>query len=192
MMEFGPIRMIQGDTVLSPSLPRIGIRFSPDFIYLGDVQYIARETFHVEEFIFIQPNGIGHVTRLLLVHFEGYLENKKGIYDYEARPTLRLGGDDYLYDLQLINLQDYLSQRPNSDLAHAADYLRQRSYTFAGDFTLQRFIRTVSADQRNEFVILVLERNEDPSFTSADIEQDALIAKKLQDRALSSFTILHE
>lgn len=190
-MEFGPIRMIQDDTILSPSLPRIGIRISPDFVYLGDVQYIARDTYHVEEFIFIVPNGIGHVTRLMIVHFEGFLENKQGVYDYIARPTVRLDGDEYLYDLQLIDLQEYLVQHPNSDLAHASDYIRQRSYTFAGDFTFQRFIRTVSEDRRNELVLLFLESNEDAQLKNEDIEKDAALAKKLQDQALSSFTILH-
>ena len=190
-MEYDLIRAIKDDTVLSPSLPRLGVRYSSDFIYLGDVQYIARDSFHVEEFIFINPNSIGHVTQLLLVHFEGYLENRDGMYEYINRPTVDLDGEKYLYDIQFIELQDYLSQRPNSDLAHATDYIRQRAYTFAGDFTFQRFIRAVGEDRRDEFVILYLERNEDPVYTPEDLQQDPELAARLQRRALDSFAIIH-
>lgn len=190
-MEYEPIRAIKGDTVLSPSLPRLGVQISPDFIYVGDVQYIARDTFHVEEFVFLCPNSIGHVTRLMLIHFEGYLENQQGMYEYTARPSVSMDGSDYLYDIQLINLQEYLSQFPNSDLAYAADYIRQRSYTLAGDFTLQRFIRTVGDDCRDEFVVLYLERNENPTYTGEDLKKDQELAHKLQQRALDSFKIVH-
>lgn len=190
-MEYGFIRAIEGDTILSPSLPRLGVRISPDFIYVGDVQYIARDSFHVEEFIFLSPNSIGHVTRLMLVHFEGYLENREGMYEYTARPSVHLDGEDYLYDLQFIDLQEYLNQRPNSDLAHAADYIRQRAYTVAGDYTFQRFIRAVGSERRDEFVVLYLERNEEPAYSPEDLLHDPALAEKLQQRALESFEILH-
>jgi hypothetical protein len=190
-MDYGIIRAIQGDTILSPSLPRLGVRISSDFIYIGDVQYIARDSFHVEEFIFLSLNSIGHVTRLLLVHFEGFLDNREGKYEYLTRPAVSLDGEDYLYDIQFIDLQDYLSQRPNSDLAHAADYIRQRSYTFAGDYTFQRFIRAVGEEQRDEFVILYLERNENPAYTPEDLQSNPDLAAQLQRRALDSFEIVH-
>ena len=190
-MEYGPIRTIESDTIISPSLPRLGVRISPDFIYLGDLQYIARETYHVEEFIFLSPNGLGHVTHLLLVHFEGFLENKPGTYENTARPTINLDGNHYLYDLFLIDLPDYLDQQPNSDIAHAADYIRQRAYTLAGKMTYQRFLRVVSEDMRNQFTIAYLERNEDPELTSELLAQDESIAQSLRERALSSFSILH-
>lgn len=190
-MDYGIIRAIQGDTILSPSLPRLGVRISPDFIYLGDVQYLARDSFHVEEFIFISLNSIGHVTRLLLVHFEGFLDNREGIYEYLPRPTISLDGEGYLYEIQFINLQDYLSQQPDSDIAHAADYIRQRSYTFAGDFTLQRFMRAVGDERRDEIVILYLERNENPAYTPEDLQANPDLAAQLQQHALESFAIVH-
>ncbi len=190
-LEYGPIRSIEGDTILSPSLPRLGVRISPNFIYLGDLQYIARETHHVEEFIFLNPNGLGHVTHMLLVRFEGFLENKAGKYDYPARPTVRLDGNDYLYDLFFIDLPDFIDQQPNSDIAHAADYIRQRAYTLAGEMTYQRFLRVVSGDRRSQFIVAYLERNEEPLLTADTLAQDANSAQALRERALASFTVLH-
>ena len=55
----------------------------------------------------------------------------------------------------------------------------------------KRFIRLVSPNRRNEFIVYVLERNLDPALTLETIEQDETRAKALLERALDSFTILH-
>lgn len=190
-LDYSSIRTIEDDIILSPSLPRLGVRISPNFIYVGDLQYIARDKQHVEEFIFLNPNGLGHVTQLLLVHFEGFLDNKPGMYDYHPRQSIQLDGSEYLYDLEFITIQDYIAHYPSSDLAHAADYIRQRAYTLAGEMTFQRFLRQVSPDRRNEFVVAYLERDEDPILTPEDLQADPAIGQALMDRALSSFTIVH-
>lgn len=191
-MDFGLIRTIQGDMILSPSMPRLGIRINPDYIYLGDLQYILRNTQHVEEFIFLCPSALGHVTRMLLVRFEGFLESKQGEYTLPDNRTVRLDNEDYFYDTLFIDLQEYLNRFPDSDIAHAADYIRQRAYTLAGDFIYQRFLRVVSGDRRYQFVIAFLERNDEAAQTPDIIQQDASAAQELLDRALTSFTILHE
>jgi hypothetical protein len=190
-MEFGPIHAIKDDMVLSPSMPRLGIRISPDFIYLGDLQYIAREMFHIEEFIFLSPNGIGHVTRLLLVHFAGYLENKEGAYEFTPLQTVRLDGDEYQHESDLVDIHSYLNRFPGSDLAHGADYIRQRAYTLAGDMVYQRFTRLVSPDRRNKFIVAYLERNNDQSLTAEKLRQDEY-ARAWLSRAMDSFSIIHD
>ncbi len=190
-MEYGMIRAIEGDTIISPSMPRLGVRISPEFVYLGDLQYLSNETFHVEEFICLSPNGLGHVTRLLLVHFAGFLENREGEYRYESPQTVTLDGETYLYQVEIADINDYVERFPGSDLAHAVDYIRQRAYTLAGDMVFQRFIRLVSPDRRNEFIVYVLERNTDPALTPQALEENAAMARALLDRALDSFTILH-
>jgi hypothetical protein len=190
-MDFGPIRAIEGDTITSPYLPRLGVRFSSDFVYLGDLQYLSRETYHVEEFIFLDPSGIGHAKQILLVHFSGFLENKVGEYKDSTQPTVCLDGEDYHHEVHFIDINDYLARNPQSDLAHAADYIRQRSYTLAGDMIYHRFSRLVSDDLRNHFIIAYLETNPEPAMTSAEIEKDGSLAQTLLDHALKSFTIIH-
>ena len=191
-MDFGTIRSIKGDLILSPSLPRLAIRYSPDFIYLGDLQYIARKTYHVEAFIFITPNSMGHATRLLLVHFQGFLESREGSYEFVSQPVVNLEGEEYQYERYFINLENDFKRFPGSDLAHSADYIRQRAYTLAGDMIHQRFQRLVSPDGRHLFSISYLEANNDPTLTDARLKQDTQAAQALQERALSSFSIVHE
>lgn len=188
-MDFGPHRAIKDDTILSPSMPRLGIRISPDYVYLGNLHYISENTHHVEQFLFISPSGIGHVTRMLLVHFAGFLVHKEGSYVYSFRQSVNLDGEDYLYDNRLVDIYELVRRSPGSELAHAADYIRQRSYTLAGGMRYQRFARLVSPDRRNEFVIAYLETypEEKPAVDALSKEE----AASLLDRALNSFTIIH-
>jgi len=190
-MEYGPIRAMEGDTIVSPTMPRLGIRISPDFVYLGDLQYIARETYHVEEFIFINPSGRGHARQILLVHFSGFLENKEGAYEHRSHPTIRLDGDDYQHEVRLVNINDYLTRYPDSDIAHAADYIHQRANTMAGDMVYHRFTRLVSADRRNQFIVAYLETKTDPQITQDTLREDPARVETLLSRALQSFTIIH-
>lgn len=183
-MEYGPIRMMKGDTIVSPSMPRLGVQVSPDFIYLGDLQYIAHGAHHAEAFILISPNGVGHVTRILLVHFEGFLENQEGAYRIASQTTIQMDDCTYAVETSVIDLQDYIAQQPRSDLAHAADYIRQRGYTLTGTMRYLRFSRLVSDDNRNLFVIACLDRCTEDEAACADPADGQVVA-------LSGFTIVH-
>ena len=181
-MDYGKIREMKGDTILSPSVPRLGVRISPIYIYLGNLQYLDCGSQQVEEFIYLCPNSIGHVTRLLLVRFQGFLENSAGIYEYMSPQKKQIDNQDFAYEIEYFDLQDYLNESPDADIAHAADYIRQRSYTLAGDMVYQRFQRIVSDDNRRQFLIFYLEQGEDPSTTPTE---------DLFQRAMESFTIVH-
>lgn len=154
MVEYGPIRSIQDDLVISPSMPRLAVRIDSRLIYLGDLEYIRRETSQVEEFVFIDPNGLGHVTQFLVIHFEGFLENQSGAYHYSTAPAIVIEGDTYIYDAFVVDIQEYINQQRDSVIARAADYVRQRSYTLAGPMIFQRFRRPVTKNLRNEFSII--------------------------------------
>lgn len=156
-IEFGPIRTIKDDLVISPTAPRLAVRFAPSLIYLGDLQYIRRETFYVEEFILINTNGLGHLTQMLLVHFAGYLENQEGRYEYPQSPVATLAGDTYLLDQFTIALREPNAKPADTEVSRSVDYIRQRAYTLPGDLACQRFRRVVSDDRRREFAILYAE-----------------------------------
>lgn len=190
-MDYGVTRAVKGDLILSPSQPRVAVRYSPQFIYLGHLQYIARETHHAEEFIFLSPNAQGHATHLLLVHFEGFLENKEGSYEFLPQPVQLINGEEYQYESYLMNLQDDFARFPGSDLSHAADYIHQRAYTLAGDATVQRFSRFAGPERRNYFSITYIEQNWNSAVTPENIRLPET-AGTLLERAMRSFTIITE
>lgn len=191
-MDFGKIRNIRDDLVLSPSTPRLAVRYHPEFIYLGDLQYITGETRHAEQFIFLSPNGLGHVVRMLLVQFEGYLENKPGSYPHEGDHMLEINGEPYIYDIHFIQVSDFIEKNPLSGFAHAADYIRQRAYTLGGDMTYQRFTRIASPDGRHKFAISYLETNEGPLMNAVVLERNPAVATALRENAMHYFSVLTE
>lgn len=175
-LEFGPIRTIKEDLILSPTSPRLAVRFAPSLIYIGDLQYILRETFYVEEFILINTNGLGHLTQMLLVHFAGYLENREGVYAYPQSPVATLAGDPYVLDQFTIPLREPNSKPSEGETSRAVDYIRQRAYTLPGDLDCQRFRRIVSEDGRREFALLYAE----PASTAMALEDDETEPDELQ------------
>lgn len=189
-MEFGSIREVQGDTVVSPFLPRLGVRISPGYIYLGDLQYLTRGAYHVEEFIFINPSSIGHVTQMLLVQFEGFMENKAGVFEATPGQPVSIEGDSYLYSMSIIELPAYFDQFPNTNITHAADYVRQRAYTLAGQMVYQQFLRHVSEDGRNKFTLVYIESDDEGKLSEDALRQADSVRAELLQRALASFSIV--
>lgn len=197
-IEYGPIRAIKDDLIISPSAPRLAVRFAPSLIYLGDLQYIRRETFHVEEFILINTNGMGHMTQMLLIHFAGYLENKEGVYEFPEHPTAVLAGDSYSLDQFTIALREPNSKPADTEVSRAVDYIRQRSYTLPGDLVCQRFRRVVSEDGRCEFAILYAEPA-DPTLPDELTQAEGagngptpITPEMLREHALKAFEIIKE
>ncbi len=187
-MDFGTFRSIEGDTILSPSLPRLAVRIGPDFVYLGKLYYIAANTYHVEQFIFLDPNSLGLVTRVMLVQFAGFLGNKEGAYNYSHQKTVQVNDEAFFYEEKQVHIDDYVRRFPNSDLGHAADYIRQRSYTLAGDMNSHRFTRLVSPDARSEFAIIYLEGSPEGSTPGSTLSIDG--SQTPQPHVLNCFSIV--
>ncbi len=189
-MEFGPIRAVKGDMILSPYLPRLGVRISEDYIYLGDLQYLAQGTYHVEDFIYLCPNSQGHVTRLLLVQFDGFLDHKEGTYPLPGGSNINLAGDEYNHTLSTASFPSFDKKSAGAHLAHATDYVRQRSYTLAGEMIYHTFLRLVTDDHRNRFSIHHLERIEDANLPPDHLAANTAQQQEMLARALRDFTIV--
>lgn len=189
-MEFGPIRAVKDDMILSPYLPRLGVRISEDYIYLGDLQYLAQGMYHVEDFIYLCPNSQGHVTRLLLVQFDGFLDHKEGMYPFPGGSEVTLAGDEYNHTLSTVSFPNFDKKSSGTHLAHCADYVRQRSYTLAGEMLYHTFLRLVTEDHRNRFSIHHLERVEDANLPPDPLAANTAQQQEMLARALRDFTIM--
>lgn len=189
-MEFGPIRAVKEDMILSPYLPRLGVRISEDYIYLGDLQYISQSTHHIEDFIFLCPSSQGHVSRLLVVQFDGFLDHKEGIYADADGANIDLAGDEYHHNLTLIDLPAFYKKSQGAHLFHAADYVRQRSYTLAGEMIYHTFLRMVTEDCRNRFSIHHMVQPGDPGLSPERLAENTDLRQNLLAQALTNFTIV--
>ncbi len=189
-MEMGTLRFIKDDKIVSRALPRLTIRYSNDFIYLGNLQYISQETHHVEAFIFLNPNTRGHAASMMLVHFEGLLEGREGSCMVPGDETVELNGEIYQYERRFISANEAFSRSSGTGLSLAADYIRQRAYTLSGDMIYHRFWRCLEDDNRDSFSISFLEATEDRKRAAELAKRDPSAARAMLERALNSFELL--
>jgi hypothetical protein len=189
-MEQGNTRIIDGDTIFSPSMPLINIRIDYNFVYLGKLHHILEECRQAEEFLFVDPSSRGHITRMLTVHFQGFLENACREYDYNSRQTVQLGRNDYLYDITFLNFLDYVDEYPDTDLARMADYIRKRGYILTGEAVSQRFLRVVDEAQRHVFFIEYLESTIDHELSQERLQTDEAAKRALLGRAKACFEVV--
>jgi hypothetical protein len=186
-MEQGNTRIIDGDMILSPSTPPIHIRVDSGFVYLGKLHHILEACRQAEEFVFVDPNSLGHITRMLTFHFQGFFETSCRSFDYTPRQSVRLGAHDYLYDVSFLNFRDYVEEHPDTDLARMADYIRKRGYNLIGEAVSQRFLRVVDESQQNVFFVEYLEGTGNYGLTAQLLKNDESARAALLDRARACF-----
>lgn len=184
--EANPTRRVKGQVLTSIYLPAISIRFEKRFKYIGSQKFILYDRAQVEQVFFVDADSRQRISRMYMVQFEGYLPNINATYDYPVTKTISLGGQTYIVDAQSIpNVSAALKQEPQSDVAHAASFLKGKGYRISESIVFQRFVRLVDDAKRNEFILLYVED------AGAGVSSETARAKQeLSSRALKGFTIL--
>lgn len=138
-----------------------------------------------------------YVTRLLLIDFEGYLEENNYTYDYPTTATVNLGGQEYLPDAWVVTDEMLVQQRPDSDLMQIFRFVQEQGYSIPNAAIIQRFVRVVDETKRNELLICYMEDVTALGMTEADLAADERTAAQreniiqdVREHAVASFTIL--
>ena len=188
-------RDVVGNVLTSTYLPPIRIHVDPAFQYLGTLQFVLYDVARVEVFVFVVADR-QHVTRMVLIDFEGYLEDTPYTYDYPPTTTVNLGGQEYLADAWLVTDELLAQQRQDSDLVQIVTFIQHHGYTLPHAAMLQRFVRVVDAAKRHEVLIFYLEEVASRALTTAERTADGPvlphhehIMQEVRERAMTSFMI---
>ncbi|MEK6333612.1 MAG: hypothetical protein AABM67_01610 [Acidobacteriota bacterium] len=184
--ETNQTRRVKGQVLTSIYLPYIRVRFEKRFRYLGWQKFILYDRAQVEQHFFVDVDNQKRIKRMYMVQFEGYLPNVNATYDYPVTKTISLGGQTYIVDAESIpNVSAALKENPQSDVAHAASFLKSKGYRVSDSIRFQRFVRLVDDAKRSEFILLYVE--------DADAGASSETERAMQEfsrRALKGFTIL--
>ncbi|HVF44878.1 MAG TPA: hypothetical protein VM936_17770, partial [Pyrinomonadaceae bacterium] len=113
----------------SSSLPAIRIRFDGKLKYVGSQTFVLYERARAEQHFFVEADAGGRIRRMYMLQFEGYLPGIEASYDYEAKETVKLGGADYVVNVESVpNVEAALAQQPESDAARAVAFLKGKGY----------------------------------------------------------------
>ena len=177
-------RVVKGQVLTSSKLPPIRMRFDKRFKYAGSQKFVLYERAQAEQHFFVDADAGRRVRGMYMLQFEGYLPGVDASYNYESKETLKLGGDDYIVNVESVpNVKAALGQQPESDAARAVAFLEGKGYHLPESVRFQRFVRLVDESKRNEFIMLYVE---DAGATQAD--ENAM--REFRARATKGFVIL--
>jgi hypothetical protein len=181
-------RRVKGQILTSASLPPIRIRFGKAFKYVGSQQFILYDRAQVEQHFFVDADKQQRIKRMFMVQFESYLPNISGSYNYPVTKTVRLAGQSYIVDAEVIpNVPAAIKQGAQSDVARAASFLEGKGYRIGEGIVFQRFVRLVDEAKRSEFILLYVE---DLSGAGVDAAEKEKAMQEFSGRALKGFKIL--
>jgi len=165
------LRTAKGNTLSSPELPKLKLRFDDDFKYAGGQSFILYNVARAEQHFYVDADQDGKVSRLYWVQFEGYLPSNTYAYDYDSSKKVTIGGLEFFADVYARKV-DPKEGRPDSDGNRAREFLLSKGYKVAGDeVMMQRLVNMVTPDNRTELMIIYLEVLTPTGLTAADLNK---------------------
>lgn len=192
------LRTAKGDTLSSPELPKLKIKFAKPFRYVGGHSFVLYDVARAEQHFFVDSDKGGNVSRFYWVQYEGYLPSNAHAYNYKSPKTVNIGGLDFFADAAARKV-DPKQGRPDSDGNRAREFLLSKGFKIPTDEVMtQRLVNMVTPDNRNELMIIYLEVLTPTGFTAADLNKDGKAEAKwseisagLLERAQKNMQIIH-
>ncbi|MEO8026854.1 MAG: hypothetical protein ABI823_10285 [Bryobacteraceae bacterium] len=149
-----PERTVEGNRLISKSLPAATIEVAKGFRYLGVRVFPLYGVAIAEMHVFAEPDSAGNVKRFLWFQFEHYTPDNSNTYGYVAERTTTLGPLSFLYDTTLFT--DYIARpaRPNSDSAEFKGLMEKSGMTGPAATARIRLVHLPGSDRRSELMII--------------------------------------
>jgi len=197
VVDLNNIRTAKGQTLTSPELPKLQLKFDQAFKYAGGHSFILYDVARAEQHFFVDADKNGNVSRFYWVQFEGYLPSNTHRYNYSSPKIVNIGGLDFFADVYARKI-DPKQGRPDSDGNRAREFLLSKGFKTASDeVMMQRLVHLIDKDKRTELMIIYLEVLTPTGLTSADLDQGGKaqdkwqsISEGLLQRALSGVQII--
>jgi hypothetical protein len=160
------------------------MRFDKRLKYVGSQKFVLYERAQAEQHFFVDADARGRIRRMYMLQFEGYLPGIDASYSYEVKETVKLGGEDYIVNVESVpNVKAALGQQPESDSARAVAFLEGKGYSVGESVRYQRFVRLVDESKRSEFIMLYIE-------DAGTTQPDEKAMREFRERALKGFAVL--
>lgn len=177
-------RVVKGQVLTSSKLPQIRIRFDKRFKHVGSQTFVLYERARAEQHFFVDADAGRRVRAMYMLQFEGYLPGVDASYNYETKETVKLGGVDYIVNVENVpDVKAALGQQPESDSARAVAFLEGKGYHIPESVRFQRFVRLVDESKRNEFIMLYIE-------DAGASQPDEKTMREFRARATKGFVVL--
>lgn len=178
-MDRSPHRDLDGRTLVSDRMPAVEIDVGADFAYVGRLQFILYGAAQVESFVYIAEDE-RRDGRLLVIQFEGFLDDNTHTYDYSFAETIALGNRPFHTDQAVVDLVP--APLSDSDIGRVLRLVEAQGYPVPARAIVQRFVYLPDRAKRNELLILYAE-------PFGDGAPDTVAWHTATQRAMTSFTV---
>jgi len=172
-------REAKGRVFVSKSTPEIRLKFGKKFKFAGSQEFVLYDRANAAQYFFVEAED-KKIKRLFMLQFEGFLPGIEGKYDYDEPNSATVGGIKYFSNSENIpDVEAALKAVPDSDIAKAAKFLKDKGFILMNSIKYQRFVRVLGEAKRNEFIMLYVEDAEMPN-NNVDLQTRALANFKVQ------------
>jgi hypothetical protein len=191
-----PRRFVDGQELVSTSLPAIRVKVAPAFQYVGTFHFNIRSVAEGDRYVFVDADG-GQVKRMFIAQFEGFLPSNRETYNYSFKDALVLGGHRFKHNTFAFSKRADESQNPKDEGVLTAEFLRDRDYRVDDELMWSRFVTVPDKERRHELILFYIENVKSTGSALADFyKQDKPtslwngIRKGLAERSLREFQIM--
>jgi len=193
-----PERGFENGVFTSERFPLIRMKVDPAFTYIGSVTFELKSIALVDRHIFVDADG-ERINRMIVLQFEGFLDNNDHTYLWGVTNPISLGEHDYKHNTFFFDTSRAIAENPGAETDHTVAFLERERYQLASEQMVSRFARVVDAARRHELIIFYHENVVATGHSLAEISEDGgilpqhiAIAEALTRRSLKSFSVLDD
>jgi hypothetical protein len=202
-------RVFKDNVLMSQKDPHTKIKLLDEFIFVGRFDFkikpnpeeceqpelLDQNIAGGERFVFVD-DSIKIVKRLIVVQFEGFLENNSMTYNYNFDDAMKIGKTKFRNNPWFYNDSILCKENPNSEASKTRQLIQDNGFTLSNELMMTRFVTVTDSTRRNEMIIYYIEMAKDWNFNISDYEQNKIsqkrverIAEELKEKALKSFSL---
>jgi len=190
------LRRVDGNVLISDSLPAIKIQISKDFRFLGSFPFRIGNIAAGDRFIFAEEHD-GTIRRMLIAQFESFLPESTEIYRYSFDDAISLSGFRFRQNTFAFSFKKDVKENPRSESAATLDFLRQKNLNLTDEWMSSRFLTLGDESRRSEMILFYMEPVASTGHHLTEFYKEdsptelwKRISKELEQRSRASFEIL--
>ena len=163
-------RFVDGELV-SSSGPALRIRVDPALRHVGATELAIKGLALAERHHFVDAQD-GHVRRMLVVQFEGFLPSNDETYRYRLPEPVTMGGERYGSWVFGYSVAAEIDEDPVAESADTARFLAGHGLSLDDEQLMARYARIIEPDARRELLVFYHEPIRRLGYTLASLCED--------------------
>jgi len=188
-------RKVVGNTLISNQLPKIKVKITKDFKFVGKFDFTIKNIFKGERYIFADARK-GKIQRLFIAQFEAILPESDEIYRYNFDNAQKFGEHKFRQNTFAYSNTEARNENPTGEAVLTENFLQKKGYLLEDELMMSRFLTVPDEAKKHELILFYLENVSSTKTRLAEFYQNdesteiwKQISRELTNRSLKAFKI---